>query len=105
MWYTIESQEDWLSRLAGRFLGNVQDWAKIYESNKDIIGPNPDKIVPGMRIWIPVDGKPRPDSPQSTASAVSPKSPAQKAATTNKVMIASGIGLGLLALFTMFRKK
>lgn len=105
MWYTIESKEDWLSRLAGRFLGNVQDWPKIYEINKDIIGPNPDVIIPGMKIWIPVDGKARPDSFDSVKSAATVQSPAQKAETTNKVMIAGGVGLGLLALFTVFRKK
>lgn len=66
MWYTIESQDDWLSKIALRLLGDAQKWPLIYDINKDVIGNNPDRIQVGMRIWVPVDGKPKPSTDSGT---------------------------------------
>jgi hypothetical protein len=100
MWYTIKSTEDWLSRLAGQYLGDVTKWPLIYEQNQDIIGPDPNKITVGQTIWIPVDEQQRPES--MTSKSVTPTSIAEKG---NKVMIAGGIGMGLIALFILMSKK
>lgn len=43
---------DWLSKIAGRYLGNVTRWPEIYELNKSEI-KNPDLIYPGQVFKIP----------------------------------------------------
>lgn len=68
MWYTIESTEDWLSRLAIRFLGDVNQWTEIYEVNKAVIGPDPNKIRVGMKLWIPVGGAAKPAESSSSTT-------------------------------------
>lgn len=44
---------DWLSRLAIRYLGNMNEWPRIYSLNRAVIGPNPNIIRPGLRLKIP----------------------------------------------------
>lgn len=48
-------QGDTLSRLAGKFYGDVSpaSWKRIYEANKAVIGPDPSKLRIGMRLRIP----------------------------------------------------
>lgn len=45
-----------LSHLSLKYYGSaVRDyWMVIYEANKDVIGPNPALVVPGMVLKIPV---------------------------------------------------
>lgn len=45
-----------LSHLSLKYYGSaIRDyWMVIYEANKDVIGPNPALVVPGMVIKIPV---------------------------------------------------
>jgi ABC-type amino acid transport substrate-binding protein/phage tail protein X len=52
--YTVK-QGDTLSRLAGKFYGDVSpaSWKRIYEANKAVIGPNPSRLRIGMRLRIP----------------------------------------------------
>lgn len=40
---------DTLSKLAG---ANGTTWEKLYELNKDVIGPNPDLIKPGQKLKL-----------------------------------------------------
>jgi hypothetical protein len=28
-------------------------WPEIYHSNRNVLGPNPDLIYPGVRVYIP----------------------------------------------------
>lgn len=44
---------DSLSRIAKRFYGDANDWRRIYEANRTLIGGNPDLIVPGQKLTIP----------------------------------------------------
>lgn len=46
---------DWLSKLAQRYLGNMNRWPEIYRLNKAQIDRrgNPDLIFPGQRFKIP----------------------------------------------------
>ena len=52
--YTIK-RGDTLSRLAGKFYGDVSpaSWKRIYAANKEVIGPNPSRLHIGMRLRIP----------------------------------------------------
>lgn len=104
MWYTIESSDDWLSKIALKYLGDAQKWPVIYDMNKDVIGTNPNIVRPGMTIWVPIDGAQKPSQTQQTTptSTVSngPSDPGfAKAATV-------GLAVVLAALsFFLIRKK
>lgn len=50
--YTVKSGDS-LSKIARNLYGDAQQWHKIYEANKDIIGSNPDMIQPGQTFKIP----------------------------------------------------
>ena len=50
--YTVKSGDS-LSKIAKNFYGDAQQWKKIYEANKDVIGANPDLIQPGQTYKIP----------------------------------------------------
>ena len=116
MWYTIQSTDEWLSKLAGKYMGNMMDYMKIYEQNKDVLYKGPDHVEPGMTLWIPVDGKQRPsdsapaaskDASRSGASygpqlpAGAPKKPMDK----NKIMMAGGGAMAVIALLVLMSKR
>ena len=44
---------DSLSKIAKRFYGNANDWRRIYDANRTVIGDNPDLIKPGQKLTIP----------------------------------------------------
>ncbi|MCI0456703.1 MAG: LysM peptidoglycan-binding domain-containing protein [Gemmataceae bacterium] len=44
---------DWLSKIAQRFYGDPGLWPRIYQANKAVIGPDPNKIYPGQELVIP----------------------------------------------------
>ncbi len=44
---------DFLVKIATKFYGDGQKWRIIYNANKAVIGPNPDKIFPGQKLVIP----------------------------------------------------
>jgi nucleoid-associated protein YgaU len=50
--YTVKSGDS-LSKIAKQYYGDAQQWKKIYEANKDVIGSNPDMIQPGQTYKIP----------------------------------------------------
>jgi nucleoid-associated protein YgaU len=43
---------DSLSKIAKREYGNVGEWKRIFEANRDIL-KDPDKIYPGQKLKIP----------------------------------------------------
>jgi hypothetical protein len=51
----IVKQGDWLSKIAITYYGDMNKWKVIYEhpDNKKKIGPNPDLIQVGQRLFIP----------------------------------------------------
>jgi nucleoid-associated protein YgaU len=49
--YTVV-KGDSLSKIAKREYGDVREWRKIYEANKDVID-NPDLIEVGQNLIIP----------------------------------------------------
>lgn len=50
--YTVQ-KGDSLSKIAKKHLGDGNDWRKIYEANRALIGDDPDKIFPGQKLTIP----------------------------------------------------
>lgn len=51
-YYTVKSGDS-LSKISKDVYDNAGLYKKIYEANKDTIGPNPDLIKPGQRLTIP----------------------------------------------------
>jgi nucleoid-associated protein YgaU len=49
----VVADNESLSSIAGAEYGDTGRWPEIYRANRQIIGSNPDKIVPGMRLVIP----------------------------------------------------
>ena len=50
--YTVV-EGDTLSKVAEKFYGNSERYKKLYDANKDAIGPDPDKIKVGQVLTIP----------------------------------------------------
>ena len=50
--YTVQSG-DTLSHIALHYYGNAGRWPEIYETNKQVIGSNPNLIFPGQVLCIP----------------------------------------------------
>ena len=52
--YTVQSGDN-LSYISKRFYGSeaAADVNAIYESNRKTIGPNPNLIYPGQKLYIP----------------------------------------------------
>lgn len=50
--YTVKSGDS-LSAIARQVYGDANQWKKIYEANKSIIGNNPNLIYPGQTYTIP----------------------------------------------------
>lgn len=42
-----------LSLIARRELGDTEKWKALYETNKDVVGPDPNQIYTGMRLRVP----------------------------------------------------
>lgn len=97
----VVKQGDSLSKIALEKMGNLMDWQLIYEANKDVIS-NPDAIQPGMKIWIPVGGAPKPTG--ITSAILSPIGVSLPKMSANKMMLYAGIGLlGVTALMAAKR--
>lgn len=52
--YTVQSGDS-LSTISQRFYGSqsADNVSKIYYSNQDTIGPNPNLIRPGQKLYLP----------------------------------------------------
>ncbi|HMQ34826.1 MAG TPA: hypothetical protein PKD53_29165, partial [Chloroflexaceae bacterium] len=50
--YTIQPR-DFLRWMAQRAYGNEMLWPEIYHANRNVLGPNPDLIYPGVTVRIP----------------------------------------------------
>jgi len=46
-------QGDTLSAIAERYLNDMARWPEIYRLNRDVIGPNPNRIRPGQELLLP----------------------------------------------------
>lgn len=44
---------DTLLLIAQQFYGDVAQWRKIYDANRDVIGADPDRLALGMKLKIP----------------------------------------------------
>ena len=50
--YTVV-EGDTLSKIAEKIYGNSEKFQKLYDANKEAIGPDPDKIKVGQELTIP----------------------------------------------------
>lgn len=50
--YTIQPR-DYLRWMAERAYGNEVFWPEIFRANRNVLGPNPDLIYPGVTVYIP----------------------------------------------------
>jgi nucleoid-associated protein YgaU len=52
--YTVQSGDN-LSYISDKFYGNMNadNVSKIYYSNQETIGPNPDVVYPGQKLYVP----------------------------------------------------
>lgn len=50
--YTVQ-KGDTLSGIAKDKLGSANKWREIYDANRDVIGDNPDRILPGQELKLP----------------------------------------------------
>ncbi len=50
--YTIQPH-DYLRWIALRAYGNELLWPEIFHANRNVLGPDPDLIYPGVRVYIP----------------------------------------------------
>jgi murein DD-endopeptidase MepM/ murein hydrolase activator NlpD len=106
--YTVQSG-DWLSTIARDQTDLCPPeadittcWEPLYEANKDVVGPNPDVLVPGEKIAL-TGGRhraPEPDSPPAPSASSAPASPPSSASPTATVVnpvpearLTSGFGL------------
>ena len=44
---------DTLSGLAAKHYGTVKYWPLLWDANRNVVGPNPNRISPGMRLSVP----------------------------------------------------
>jgi nucleoid-associated protein YgaU len=44
---------DTLRSIAEREYGDATQWPRIYQANRDVIGPDPDALQAGMRLRLP----------------------------------------------------
>jgi hypothetical protein len=65
---------DSLSKIAGKFYGDPNQWRKIYEANKKKIDPNTKWVYPGQKLVVPDETAPTPSTPP-TPSPVDPAMP------------------------------
>lgn len=50
----IVQKGDTLWAISRRYLGKGAKWRKLYHINRDIIGSDPDLILPGQVLEIPI---------------------------------------------------
>lgn len=75
------SPDDTLSGIALKYYGSaIKDmWMIIYEANKDVIGPNPNILKPGIVLKIPPkDFKAAQSAPAQPTQAAAKEDPAYK---------------------------
>ena len=55
--YVVEAG-DTLRSIALERYGDSEQWTRIYQANRALIGPNPDALQTGMRLRIPAADAP-----------------------------------------------
>ncbi|MGD0858713.1 MAG: M91 family zinc metallopeptidase [Terracidiphilus sp.] len=49
----VVASGDSLSSLAAKYYGTVEYWPLLWDANRDLVGPNPNRIALGMRLSVP----------------------------------------------------
>ena len=66
---------DSLSAIAARELGDASRWREIYNLNKDVVGGNPNLIIPGQLLKLPGDAGVRTNTGQKSAIGLADAAP------------------------------
>lgn len=51
--YYIVQPGDWLSKIAEKYYGDIMKYKPLHKANLEVIGPDPNKIEPRQKLWIP----------------------------------------------------
>lgn len=51
--YYIVQTGDWLSKIAEKYYGDMMKYKPLHKANISVIGPDPNKIEPRQKLWIP----------------------------------------------------
>ncbi len=51
--YYIVQSGDWLSKIAEKYYGDMMKYKPLHRANEGVIGPDPNKIEPRQKLWIP----------------------------------------------------
>jgi LysM repeat protein len=63
---------DFLWKIAAEQLGDASRWPELYALNKDVIGDNPNLILPGQKLRLPGRPTGQPGAPAAQPPAASP---------------------------------
>nr|WP_052759484.1 LysM peptidoglycan-binding domain-containing protein [Paenibacillus sp. DMB20] len=50
--YSVKSGDS-LFKISAKVYGDGNNWRKIYNANKKVVGPNPNVLKPGIKLVIP----------------------------------------------------
>lgn len=70
----VVKRGDWLSKIACR-LRLDGGWKRLYEINRETVGPNPNRILPGQKLRLPGHEAPAPAAPKPTPKPTPPPAP------------------------------
>jgi nucleoid-associated protein YgaU len=51
--YYVVQPGDTLRSIAAASYGAAEQWPQIYDANREVIGPDPDRLKSGMRLRLP----------------------------------------------------
>ncbi|MBO9540905.1 peptidoglycan-binding protein [bacterium] len=77
--YVVKTNDN-LARIAQQTLGDANRWREIYDLNKQVIGSNPNLILPGQKLQIPGKAAPAPET--KPAAGTEPKAETKPATGT-----------------------
>jgi LysM repeat protein len=86
--YIVQSG-DTLFSIAQQAYGDGNEWPKIYDANKQVIGKDPNVIRPGEVLHIPPVTPPPPPPPKTCKVTAAQGLNIRAAATSNSALIAS----------------
>jgi len=108
--YTTQSSEDWLSRIAIAAYGDPMKYSWIFDANKDVIS-NPNSVTRGMTLYIPKHkGEPKPiqksvSIPHSIAAGEAVTNPSvQSSFMTTRNFVIALAAVNALAYYFIFKK-
>jgi beta-lactamase class A len=79
----VVQRGDTLGTIARRFYGDAGAWRRIYDANRDVIGPDPDTVRVGMALRIYSSAQQPPPTLPAPAAAITPAATAARGRGSN----------------------